>query len=297
MTTFSRALVVFVVTLFLHVSPAGAQTYRDFVERSGDGTINWTSGTVIATGIGFPPEGVTDPARGRVMAERAAFVVALRNLLEVVKGVRVDGTTVVENYMVKSDMIQTQVSGFVKGARTVRRDVKPDGSVEVEVAVPMWGDNGLNLYLFDEKGVGKAPVEEAPSPEGYTSLVVDARGTGLTPTLFPTITDSEGHVIYSAEMVDKEEAARNGMAQFVTLKKGQTEGSLFFLLVADGKAPGGRKPLKLKGLSGSSSSKATIVISAEDAKKLSQSKDKTPDFLKRTRVLVILDPQMGGIEK
>ncbi len=62
----------------------------DAIETTGSGQINWTSGEVFATGIGAPPSHPVNAAQARAMTERAAFVVAIRNLLEIVKGVRVD---------------------------------------------------------------------------------------------------------------------------------------------------------------------------------------------------------------
>ncbi len=109
------------------------------VETTGSGIINWTSGEISATGIGAPPSQPVNAAQARAMAERAAFVVALRNLLETVKGVRVDSESVVENMMVKSDLIRTRVDGIVRGARVVKTAYMSDGSVEVQVAMPIRG--------------------------------------------------------------------------------------------------------------------------------------------------------------
>src|SRR5512141_2390472 len=105
----------------------------DAVETTASGKINWTTSEVSATGIGAPPAQAANAAQARAMAERAAFVVALRNLLEIVKGVRVDSESVVENFMVKSDVIRTRVDGIVKGARIVKTQYMSDGSVEVVV--------------------------------------------------------------------------------------------------------------------------------------------------------------------
>src|SRR3990170_2052533 len=101
----------------------GAQTVSltDAIETKDSGTINWTTGEVYASGIGAPPARPLNTAQARAMAERAAFVVALRNLLETVKGVRVDSETVVENFMTKSDVIRTKVDGVVKGARIIKK--------------------------------------------------------------------------------------------------------------------------------------------------------------------------------
>ncbi len=109
------------------------------LETTGSGIINWTSGEISATGVGAPPSQPVNAAQARAMAERAAFVVALRNLLETVKGVRVDSESVVENMMVKSDVIRTRVDGIVNGARVVKTAYMSDGSVEVQVAMPIRG--------------------------------------------------------------------------------------------------------------------------------------------------------------
>lgn len=111
----------------------------DAIETTGSGQINWTSGEVFATGIGAPPAHPVNAAQARAMTERAAFVVAIRNLLEIVKGVRVDSESVVENFMVESDVIRTRVDGIVRGARIVKTQYMSDGSVEVLVAMPMKG--------------------------------------------------------------------------------------------------------------------------------------------------------------
>jgi hypothetical protein len=111
----------------------------DAIEITGSGQINWTSGEIFATGIGAPPSHPMNAAQARAMTERAAFVVALRNLLEIVKGVRVDASSVVENFMVKSDVIKTRVDGIVRGAHIVKTQYMSDGSVEVLVAMPMKG--------------------------------------------------------------------------------------------------------------------------------------------------------------
>ncbi|MEW6325542.1 MAG: hypothetical protein AB1515_09175 [Nitrospirota bacterium] len=272
------------------------ELYLDFVQTTDKGKTNWTAGIVSATGIGFPPSGQANPAMGRVMAERAAYVDALRNLLEEVKGVRVDATSVVEDRMLKSSTIHTRVSGFVRGARRVRQTPHDDGSVEVEVSVPMWGENGLNLYLFDEMNLGSSVVEELPSD--YTSLVIDARGTGMQPELFPTVIDTEGGTVYSPDMVDKEAAGENGMVRYVTLGKEKASWEIWFLPVANEPSLLGRKPLMVKGVSaGGSSAKATVMMSAADARKISQSKKQAAGFLKQARVVIILDPRMGGVEQ
>jgi hypothetical protein len=131
----------------------------DAIERAGSGQINWTSGEIFATGIGAPPSRPLNAAQARAMTERAAFVVAIRNLLEIVKGVRVDSSSVVENFMVKSDVIKTRVDGIVRGARVVKTQYMSDGSVEVLVAMPM---KGALMDAVVPENFGKPSVSQHP---------------------------------------------------------------------------------------------------------------------------------------
>lgn len=145
---------------------AQASSSSDAVEQLGQGTINWTLGEVYATGIGVPPSNATNPAQARAMAERAAMVVALRNLLEIVKGVRVDSETVVENFITKSDIIRTRVEGVVRGAMPVKKQYLSDGSVEIMVGMKMRGAF-LDVIVpdtFGSRNIVPVPTRPMPAP-------------------------------------------------------------------------------------------------------------------------------------
>jgi len=167
-TMISHVVFLFTVVFFLnHAAMSSAQPTNpsDAVETIGQGMINWTSGEVYATGIGAPPPNAVNPAQARAMAERAAQVVAYRNLLEIIKGVRVDSETVVENFMTKSDIIRTKVDGIIKGAMPVKKQYLSDGSVEVTVVMRMKGDF-LNAVVPETFGSAMHPppaMKNAPS--------------------------------------------------------------------------------------------------------------------------------------
>jgi hypothetical protein len=166
-----RRVILIVGALFLLAAPVWTFAQLsgmtgDAVENVGQGSINWTSGEVFATGIGAPPSTAVNPAQARAMAERAAFVVALRNLLEIVKGVRVDSESVVENFMVKSDVIKTRVDGVVRGAMPVKKQYLSDGSVEITVSMKMRGAllDAIVPEHFGGTTVIPAPLQPAPVP-------------------------------------------------------------------------------------------------------------------------------------
>ena len=155
------------LSLLISASMVHAQTVNpsDAVETVGQGMINWTSGEVYATGIGAPPANAVNAAQARAMAERAAQVVAYRNLLEIVKGVRVDSETVVENFMTKSDIIRTKIDGVIKGAMPVKKLYLSDGSVEITVVMRMKGDflNAVVPETFGGAALPPPPLRPAPS--------------------------------------------------------------------------------------------------------------------------------------
>ena len=163
---------------------AQSSSVSDAVEHAANGTINWTSGEVFATGVGAPPATAANAGQARAMAERAAFVVALRNLLETVKGVRVDSESVVENFMVKSDVIRTRVDGIVKGAHIVKKQYLPDGSVEVLVGLDMKGAF-LNAVIPDRFGRSSTPSGSLLIPRRPSDVKPSQPGPSVQPLAVP----------------------------------------------------------------------------------------------------------------
>ncbi len=272
------------------------------VEQSGNGKINWTTGWIQATGLGAPPA-TAGPGQARAMAERAAYAVAVRNLLELVKGVRVDSATLVENYIVTNDVIKTQVQGFVRGAQIAKKEVQADGGVEVTVKIPLWGTDSLITPFLSEKSVVSQNLPpESETGEGFTGLVIDARGLGVKPACFPVVLDEKGDVVYGPEIIDRAAAEQNGMAQYQTLPKGANLSSLFgegaYVVRPVQMSPvprEGRRPLKIKGADKAGVLKANILISSDDAKKIREDAQ-MGGALRRSKVVIVTDPLIGGME-
>ncbi len=272
------------------------------VETVGPGTVNWTTGIVTAVGTGAPPEKTSSPGQARAMAERAAFAVAVRNLLEAVKGIQVDSATLVESYVVKDDVIKTRVTGLVKGAQVIKKEVQPDGGVEVTVGVSLTGE------LFDavvSKGFGRkvpaaepakpasptpkmpepAPAPKTPAPpspavgaaEAYTGLLVDARGLGLRPALAPRLLDEQGKELYASEVLDRARAVEAGVAGYA---KDMVAGSRQARVTDN--------PLIVKGIKASGDKATDIMIVGEGVKAIQQS-EPASHFLQQGRVVVVYD--------
>jgi hypothetical protein len=242
------------------------------------GKVDWTTGVITAVGIGAPPPSPANPAQARAMAERAAQVVAYRNLLEAVKGVRVDSTTTVENFIVTSDLVRTQVSGFVQGATIQDKKYMSDGSVEVTVAMKLTGALADTLL---PKALPGQPAGIAASPgaagQAYTGLIVDARGLGVRPAMAPKVLNEDGKEVYGSAWINRDWAVREGMAGYLK-DPAQAQANP---RVTD-------KPLMVKAIKASGEGRTDVVISNADAGMIHGAAQNL-SFLEKCRVIILVD--------
>jgi hypothetical protein len=259
-----------------------AGTVSDVEQSVGStGKVDWTTGMITAVGIGAPPAQSANAAQARAMAERAAQVVALRNLLEAVKGVTVDSTTTVENFMVSSDIIKTEVSGFIQGAMPIDKKYMSDGSVEVTIGMRITGALADTLL---PKG-SAMPQTLATIPGGtpqtqgqlYTGLIVDARGLGVRPAMAPKILNEDGKEVYGSAWINRDYAVREGMVGYLKdPAAAQTNPR-----VTD-------KPMIVKAIKVSGDARVDTVISNADAAAL-QSASQNLSMLEKCRVIILVD--------
>ena len=242
------------------------------------GKVDWTTGVITAVGIGAPPAQPANAAQARAMAERAAQVVAYRNLLEAVKGVRLDSTTTVENFMVTSDVIRTQVSGFVQGAMIMDKKYMSDGSVEVTVGMKLTGALADSL-LPKTPPVQPTGIVTTPGAGGqtFTGLIVDARGLGIKPAMAPKVLNEDGKEVYGSAWINRDWAVREGMAGYLKdpLQAQQNP------RVTD-------KPLLVKAIKASGDARVDLVISNADASMIHGAAQNL-SFLEKCRVIILVD--------
>ncbi len=139
---------------------------RDVIEPIGDGQVNWSRGTLTARGSGGSPREAKNIAQARLMAERAALADARGNLLETLKGVRVDSKSQIEDYMIKSDEIRLRAEGFIQRSTEVKdaRRYLSDGAIEVTVVMDLRGDL-LKLLLAPARVEDTGPPKSKDSTE------------------------------------------------------------------------------------------------------------------------------------
>lgn len=247
---------------------AGAQTGK-VVEESAHWTINWTEDYIEASGSAVPPTTAVSPAQGKLLARRGAVLDLQRNLLEAIKGVRIDSRTLMENFMVQSDIVRSEVEGWIKGVEIIRE--KWDGEIYT-----VWGRielKRIRKVVADTLGIKPKEVAPPPPKANYTGLVIDARDVPLIPATTFRVLDPNGREVYSIQHVDRERFMASGMAAYQTN-----------INWATGDPRVGPKPLVAKAVKTVSPSNVDVVISQKDADAILNN---NYDFRAACRVIVV----------
>jgi len=252
----------------------------------------FTDRVIIVKGEGVAPADrpLSDAQKG-LMAKRAAKVVALRELAEVLQGVNVTGDTTVRDAAVSSDEIRVTVDGMVKGAEVIYEEYdKGDEAAVVVVRMPLDGPGGAIESLKPaivryEATLPKATVRYAPPagavappppPEPVDGLIVDATGTGFRPALVNRILAQSGAVILAPSTIAPEILARRGCGDY-TGDIGKAKAILG--------SQGARNPLVIKvmGLQGTTD----LKVSDQDSLAIFEANKKTR-FLEGAKVVFVL---------
>lgn len=261
---------------------AVAQIQPVVTGEDGEGSVNWETRVIVSRGIGAPNLDLPEAAR-RPGAIRAAQMVALRNALETVKGIYLNSSTTVQNFMTTNDVITSQISGYIKGFEQKGRErYMSDGSVEVTMEIPLDGIGGINDMLLGNS-VGDTPLatkfegKKAKKEVIFSGLIIDCRGLKVKPALSPKVLDEDGKEIYGSAYVTKEWAVKYGIVGYAKT----VEGAAKLDRVGD-------KPGKVKAVKASGDNSTDIVISKEDAADI-RSASKNLKFLSECRVIFVVD--------
>lgn len=268
---------------------AASEPAGQFTEQiTPNGSVNWTTGMATATGLGVPPRNAVSAMQSKEMTRAAAWSVALRNLLEVVKGIQVDSHTTVQNYVTTSTEVQTRVEGLVQGAKLVRERELPTGEFETTVQIKLAGQ--LSEFILP-KGPITSPIERFKnvSPPAkpkipFTGLLIDARGIGARAALAPRILAQEDE-IYGPNFVDP---------KFTSGPSVEEPGRIAWYFTDEAKAREHYKitanPLIIKALRATGENNTDLVIE----EKIAEYIEALPEhraFLKQAKVLIIVDPK------
>lgn len=299
-----RLMVAVILLCVLIVLPATAQMVTQQVGTAG--SIDWSNQILRSTGVGSGNPNMPETAY-RAGGLEAAKRVALRNLLETIKGMTLDSETTVRNYMMENDVIVTKVSGVLRNFTVVETKYMSTGDVEVTVEMPISG--ALSDALLPTGGTTLGPVTTGavcptcgqPWPAGrplpanaapaapaygqpaaqsggaYSGLVIDAKGLGLRPAMSPKILDESGQEVYGSKYVSRDWAVQIGMVGY---DKDVNRARANDRVTAN--------PLVVKAIKVSGENKADVVVANASAAMI-RNATATQNFLDKCKVMFIVD--------
>lgn len=270
------------ISFFVIAVCAIAQIQPVVTGEDGDGSVNWETRTIISRGIGAPNPDLPEASQ-RPGAIRAAQMIALRNALETVKGIFLNSSTTVQNFMTTNDVVTARVSGFLKKFEQKGRErYMSDGSVEITMEIPLDGIGGINEVLLantvsENPSVTKFEGKKAKKETVFTGLIIDCRGFKVKPALSPKVLDEDGKEIYGSAYVSKEWAVKYGIVGYAKTVDGAAKLDRV-----------GKKPGKVKAIKASGENRTDVVISQDDAADI-RSAAKNLKFLSQCRVILVVD--------
>ncbi len=244
------------------------------------GQVNWSTGRIQATGKASPSEkGITespDAILGKAKLD------ARRNLINILNRIAFDQES--ETTPPPGDTLMAGIEKLAMDSAIAEQHFTSDRAMEVTLETKMFG-GFLQLVLPEE--IGEIPPlkilppgEDAPKPsarERYTGLIIDARGLGIQPAIYPVIVSEQGNEIYSARFISREYAVQGGVCQYACTPT--------LPLVTEKTGP---TPLVIRGLRKGGKSNRLIVISKSDAETIEKTAERH-GFMKQCRVVIVLD--------
>ena len=251
----------------------------EVIELKENGSINWSRGVIQAKGIGIPSKKMSENSNARTVALTDAKLNAFRMILEIIKELRINGTTVVGDYAIQDPAIMSKIENMVKNAKVVKKEYLTDGTVKLEMEVNLRGGFAQLILPKDITpldSIKLVAINKTSSPV-FTGLVVDAKGLGVRPVMVPIILDENNQEVYGSAFVSREYAVQRGMSGYARDLKGILKDQR----VSD-------YPLVVKGLKTTGPGRSEIVISNADASKL-RSISESLYFMKKCRVIIVID--------
>jgi hypothetical protein len=245
-----------------------AQALTDMI----DGGVNWTRQIMYGKGIGVAQSAAASEP-GRALAIKAGAALARRELLALVRGLRIDSATTAHDAMTPNSVVEARVGSVVQRAQLVDVRELGGGAVEVTVAMPVTGE--LAALLLPP---GRSrPPRPLTATIIYTGLVIDARGLGVKPALALKVVSEDGQEVYGFSVADRTWVIQQGMAGYSTN-----------LPAAQAHERVAHRPLTIKAMAAAGANKTDVVVSNSDARVLLGAGQNLA-FLEKARIMVVVD--------
>lgn len=217
-----KKLLLLIAVLFF-AAPALAQQPPQVVT---DPSRAFVTGAIVVKGEGAAPsDRPMSRAQKKIMALRAAKVIALRELAEIIDGVAIFGETTIVDAAAQSDTVRATVQGMVKGATVAQEGYDPVNEIAVVyLSMPTTGPNGLTGQLIPQVMSTIPPPtasyyqpQAAPPPsppQAYDALILDITRHSFKPALINRVLAENGEVLYDPTKIAQEILVERGAGDY-----------------------------------------------------------------------------------
>lgn len=281
-------LILCIAFCWLAPSIAHANSMVELIEQFPLGEINWTHGVITAKAVappqavfGIEPDGQTS---------HPAFEQAVQNVVGTLMQLRVDDQRCASHLFAVNESALAKVESMARSSKVVNTEKTSVGGEEISIQMSLYG--GFAQLMLPTEIQQVQPIKPLNRSHyhinsrnagmdlsnGFTGLIVDARGTGAKPSMVPAVIDEKGYEVFGPAYVSREFAVQYGICKYIRIIDDDW-GSLPRV------SP---QPLLVKGLRTAMPNSSKIVISNADASKL-RGTSAHLNFLKKCRVVIILD--------
>ncbi len=245
-------------------------------------------GYIVIEGEGLPSAHAATLGQRRLTAQRAAEVVAYRNLAQFLSGVAVVGDSTTQDMQIRYDTVRTAVNGFIKGAQVIYKDYDDlERSAMVLVKVGMTGPESFGEMMYKRLlGIPQAakdltssapPVGPSVVPvEPYDGMILDATGEHFRPALINRIFTLKGEVLYDPSRVEQKILVEQGCGEYTNSIEKARDAL---------RHRGVRNPMVVKAAG--TAGPTDLQVSEEDAVKIFSANQKT-NFLAGAKIAFVL---------
>jgi len=252
---------------------------------SADWTLNHLPSEAIeVVGVAPYPARAESRAHARMQARQAAILDAQQQLVEQLYGVQVTATRRKSNQRIDED-IAAHTEGVLQGARMVAERDRGD-MYEVRMR---WTPPREAVALPERLPV--SPVLPKPTPaqtppmrpaapiaQGYTGVVIDARGLGLQPSMSPRLRDAYGGALWGNLEIAPEVVIEYGLASWARTHAELNHPNL--------RARIGDNPLWLRAVGVQGAGHNEAILDSSDAERLLR-ENAVSGFLERLAVVFL----------
>ncbi len=203
---FKILLHTFFITTMIY-SPVKLSADDEFEQKITDGSINWSTKTLLITGGGVSEINGSDLISSRLSAERSAVVNSVNRAKRSILAISFDGNSSVGEKVESKSRLRSVIDQFVKKNNPVSKRYYSDGSVEFVYSIPLSivSERFFGSFCKEKKENEKRVSIDDGNSGKKQVLVINVGNNKFEPSFFPVIKTDDFQTIYDCSNTSFEE--------------------------------------------------------------------------------------------